>query len=886
MYEIITHGGGQFLYQSFNAVAAWTGGGGYRGFLQVFMIIAFLYTILIVLFNMQIKALLNWFLGTFLIYGILMVPTVKVRVIDTTNPAFGASVVDNVPLGLALMASTSSQLGDWFTGTAETLFASPSGQQYRSNGILYGARMMDQINGLDIDNPIFAENLSNYIQQCVIYDIYLNRKSLDSIGNSADIFADLQSDSVSLLTPMRPNISGVSAPVLTPCNQAYTALAQQWTTYWGSSQGKILKVFYPELPKALARAKATNDLPLIYGAITANAANAEKIIQHSMMMNSFMAARNGGPQDSTIDAFTQARADVQTSNSYNTIGAAARKWVPILGMILTVVFYSLFPIIFLLFLLPNTGYATLKGYFVGFLYLASWGPIYAILNMFLVNRYGASVDALAGGGLTLSNRSGVQNLNGEISELAGYLIAFVPFLAAGITKGAMAVGSLSHSFLGPAQSAASAAAADKSLGNTSLGNTSWQNLQANNASTFQQSLAPALNAGSGVFRTAHPSGATTSQYAGAEVFDYKPSFSQYSGQLNLAKSSGVQSQSRAAFLQNESRDLRQTESDVQTWSKAFSNTRGASDTTSAGTQSASTDYTDKGNQTGKGIIAVVTKGNSVDNSDILSRTDSTGKTSTSFLSGEVYGDASATAKVGTPLGGVIGSEASAQATLGARGSKGWRGDSTDSTNLSNSDNTTTSENSGSRVDHSANSGSFAQNGFRTENGSFRRVSHDEFSGWNAETRNAYSKALSEEISDTESAAKTYEQAASYYSSDGVNVNQNLDKDFERYVTQNSDYSGFAGNGRSFLQKSYGEKTPAERTAYDKAVSDFTRLNVDDYALRHSADADFIKERFDAKVLDLESPQQFQKQSAGNGGGASGPDGASMGIGRERGANSA
>lgn len=48
-------------------------------------------------------------------------------------------------------------------------------------------------------------------------------------------------------------------------------------------------------------------------------------------------------------------------------------WVPILNIVLTVVFYAMFPVIFPLFLMPQTGVQALKGYLTGFFYLASWG---------------------------------------------------------------------------------------------------------------------------------------------------------------------------------------------------------------------------------------------------------------------------------------------------------------------------------------------------------------------------------------------------------------------------------------------------------------------------------------------------------------------------------
>ena len=41
------------------------------------------------------------------------------------------------------------------------------------------------------------------------------------------------------------------------------------------------------------------------------------------------------------------------------------KWVPLLNIVLTVLFYALFPVLFPLFLMPKTGPMALKGYVTG-----------------------------------------------------------------------------------------------------------------------------------------------------------------------------------------------------------------------------------------------------------------------------------------------------------------------------------------------------------------------------------------------------------------------------------------------------------------------------------------------------------------------------------------
>src|SRR3546814_2939762 len=111
------------------------------------------------------------------------------------------------------------------------------------------------------------------------------------------------------------------------------------------------------------------------------------------------------------------------------------KWVPLLNIVLTVVFYSLFPILFLLMLLPTNGMTVAKGYITGFFYLAAWGPLFVILNMIFMSRWQDSLASWgASGGLTAANFSGISAVNQDVGSLAGYMIMSVPFIAAGMAK--------------------------------------------------------------------------------------------------------------------------------------------------------------------------------------------------------------------------------------------------------------------------------------------------------------------------------------------------------------------------------------------------------------------------------------------------------------------
>ena len=92
-----------------------------------------------------------------------------------------------------------------------------------------------------------------------------------------------------------------------------------------------------------------------------------------------------------------------------------------LGIVLQVVFYAMFPVIFPLFLMPQTGVGALKGYLTGFFYLASWGPLYVILHMFVMSRAASLYHAASPTGPTLLVSDGMASVNESISTLAGGL---------------------------------------------------------------------------------------------------------------------------------------------------------------------------------------------------------------------------------------------------------------------------------------------------------------------------------------------------------------------------------------------------------------------------------------------------------------------------------
>lgn len=498
MLEVFTTGGGEYLVNTFNAVAAWSGGGGYRSLLRVVMVMGLIYSLCVVAFTLNWRAWFNWFLQSTLIYMCLMVPTISVKVTDRINPSLAPATVDNVPLGLGMLASFTSQVGDYLTRTAETVFVMPAELNYTSNGMVYGARLFDASRNFTIRDAEFATNLEAHFKNCVFGDIMLYRKSLTEIAKAQDLWAAIGPGSNARSQEFITRDAGGIASHIITCRQAYDTLSGQWNQMIEANSNLWGLEVYPKLSTAAAAAKLKHDLPIVNQAFTGSGAGYSEAMRQNTAINAFMQARNsmaGGTGSAAIDTFAVTRADIQARNTYNSIAQQAMAWVPILNIVLTVVFFAMFPVIFPLFLLPQTGISTLKGYAMGFFYLAAWGPLYVILHMICMTRAEAASTAMASGGVSLGSWAGIGAVNAETATIAGFMLMSVPFLAAGLARGAMSIAGQSMSMLAPAQNAAETAAVEQTTGNYSYGNESWANLTSNMRQSNQWTTAASYMAG-------------------------------------------------------------------------------------------------------------------------------------------------------------------------------------------------------------------------------------------------------------------------------------------------------------------------------------------------------------------------------------------------------
>lgn len=607
--EVFTIGGGEYIVNVLNAVAAWCGGGGYRSLLQVVMVMGLAYSLCVVAFSLDWRAWLNWFVQSTLIYMLLMVPTVTVKVTDRINPGLAPAVVDNVPLGLGVMASFTSQIGDWMTRTAETVFVMPDAVALSNNGMIYGARLLEKARTFQITDAVFRANLDEQLKQCTFYDVLLGFKSMDDFARSTNAWVAMgpgsPARSQKWITSTGP---GTTEASIISCNEAYSRLDSQFNAAIDKDLLPFAKGAYPKLADTIAAQKLRDDLPIVAGYMHGTPKDAYSYLKQVSTIDAFLAARESF-SDAGWDAYASQRADAQAKNTYTSIAQQAMTWVPLLGIVLTVVFYAMFPVLFPLFLFPRTGVSTLKGYAVGFFYLASWGPLYVILHMFVMSRAASAYAAVAPNGPTLLVTDGIDSVNVDISTLAGFLMMSVPFLAAGMAKGAMAIAGQATSMLMPAQNAAEQAATERTTGNYSYGNTSFQNLTSSMVQANKWDTAPMVTGGFARQSFINDDGSQTNYMSnGAMVYNTTGSISNLPQRFSISRGGVAEMRQSAAEYHNQANQLRNSLS--ESWgagsrsSNAFtSGTRNSFGTEgSSGTENGSSTivYDRHGTSTGSG----------------------------------------------------------------------------------------------------------------------------------------------------------------------------------------------------------------------------------------------------------------------------------------------
>ena len=493
MYELFTLGGGVYLVDLLNAVAAITGGGAYLTLAQLAGVAGLAWILFRTAFGGSWRDNAKWVLMFTAVWGAMIVPKATVRVVDRLDPALAPAVVANVPIGLALFASLTSEVGDGLTRLTEQAFTLPNDLTYQRHGMIFGSRLADAVTRMEITDAVFARNVRNYARQCIFHALLLGHISADDLRETTDLWALVTNSGspsagasparlVEFATRGAAGATGAT-PVdteIVTCAESAARLTPQWAAEINRATGIFgLRLFPGAATEALARAELIAALPVAHDFLIGASRTAAQAIQQQMLLN---AIHDAGEQWATeagnaaaLRAYTETRAEAQTVAAYRAIGRQAETWVPLLRIVFECLYVGAFPMAVLLMLTPAGG-SFFRAYLGGFVWLQSWGPLYAILHRIALGEAAEAMGAVAlmpGGdvGISLVAQAGIRAVAADVAVMSGYLSMSVPFLAAALAYGVGRATSLASSVLHVGQEAAIGAAREGSTGNLSLGST-------------------------------------------------------------------------------------------------------------------------------------------------------------------------------------------------------------------------------------------------------------------------------------------------------------------------------------------------------------------------------------------------------------------------------
>ena len=488
MFELFTLGGGTYLVDLLNAVAAITGGGAYIQLAQIAGVGGLAWVLLRTAFGGSWKDNAKWVLLFVAVWGAMIVPKATVRVVDRLDPALAPAVVANVPVGLALFASLTSQVGDGLTRLSEQAFTLPNDLRYQRHGLIFGARLAAKATRLEVTDAVFGRNLRNYARQCVFHALLLGHVSADDLRESTDLWTLIAATgspsagaSPARMVEFATRAGGgtVDRAIVT-CRDAAATLNAQWTAELGRAGTVFGRRLFPDAATdALARAELLAALPAAHDFLIGASRSAAEIMRQQMTLNAVHAAGEQWAAEAgnaaALRAYTEARAEAQTVSAYRAIGRQAETWVPLLRIVFECLYIGAFPMAVLLMLTP-AGATIFRSYVTGLIWLQSWGPLYAILHRISMGEAAERMSAAAmmpGGdiGISLVAQAGIRAVASDVAVMSGYLSMSVPFLAAALAYGLSKATVLATSVLAVGQDAASSAAHEGTTGNIALAST-------------------------------------------------------------------------------------------------------------------------------------------------------------------------------------------------------------------------------------------------------------------------------------------------------------------------------------------------------------------------------------------------------------------------------
>ncbi|WP_180847135.1 conjugal transfer mating-pair stabilization protein TraG, partial [Klebsiella pneumoniae] len=623
-------------------------------------------------------------------------------------------------------------------------------------------------------NPQITTLFSDYVQNCVMGDIFLNHKySFEELLNSPDPYTLIFANP----SPLRGVFDKNNQ--FQTCEEASrdlkSALALDTQTGGKTWNYYVRQLFGGKPNPDLLFSQMIGDS---YNYFYSSGQSAGQIIRQNVTMNALRsgiqsyAARSGDTASLVNMANTSSLEKQRLAQA--TMGHQALRTLPLMQTVIMGIMIGMFPIMVMAAMFNMMTLQVLKGYVFALIWLQTWPLLFAILNSAMA--YYAKQNGVP---VVLSELSQVQLKNSDIATTAGYIAVMIPPLSWGIVKSMGAAFSSAYSHFSSSGLSATSQAASGVVD----GNYSFANMQMENVSGYSWGTNSTTSFGQ-MSRQLANGGISTQTRDGSMVWDSSGAMSKLPVDINVGRqiASAQQQMAREADVQAESALHGYNSSVTSAWNslQQFGTNKGNSASTTTGADTTESSQDSMARSKMWNAVVANAKANNISNEESFQQLMDDSAKSTQGV--DLYGSGKWSS--GDQLFGKLGKWGTGlSAEAGVKGSAGWTHSS------GNTDNVGTSgrESNDSRHDTSSQaakdfkeasdyftSRKTTTSGNITDNNASSRV--DQFAASLSSAKNSYDQYTSSRTRSHE-----YSEMASRTESMTGQMNENLTQQFANFV---------------------------------------------------------------------------------------------------------
>jgi conjugal transfer mating pair stabilization protein TraG len=475
-YEIITYGGGEILLDIFSTLARLVNSGSYLLTLKLFALLGFTGILVDITLNGRFIRSIRWYLSLLLLHQVILLPRVTVKITDRLeSPLRAGALVDDIPLGIGLVAHLVTVMGDGLVQVWERNLILPNDLYYSHHGLLFGSQLLGDVTARRITNARLATNLDSFLRHCVIYGVLQGRYSPDELSRQSNLVNYFTENAHSILAfDYRDDKGIITRP---SCRDGLNSLRNDL-----AMEAKITL-------ESLNKFQGMEDfasLGNIHNYLLGISQNSAQLLEQNLLLNSMLDATDNFLRDNGLDAaamnFAFIRGELQQKTMATLMLRSMATQLPLLKILLEAILYICFPIMLLLWiLLPN--WSLPKNYLLTMFYLQLWPLLLAVFHRLLLANLttaGKSLMASTGNGVNLTNFLALRQLTDRLTTQAGLLVSSLPAIAGFLLRGLEGVIATAQNMVGGTTMSMGSVAADVSSGNLNYGNVAFRNANYSN----------------------------------------------------------------------------------------------------------------------------------------------------------------------------------------------------------------------------------------------------------------------------------------------------------------------------------------------------------------------------------------------------------------------